>query len=144
MGYPTDVRQHAEEHKKGIDANFADSGTALTAGQELSLKAISSKAGRLESCRLITKSEYCQVKIYLDGVQVNRGYQDTPKALLDTYGYCSDSGLMKLSKYDTVNEEYVLELIQPLEFGDSMEIKVKNNEGSSQKCYCDFVWAENA
>jgi len=142
MGYPTDVREYCEEYKRGIDANFAGSGTILGTG-ETWLKANADKAGKIASCRLVSTHLDIGLRIYVDGYQVNRGYQDTPHAFFDTYGCCGQSQLMKLSRYDTVNDKYVLELAHDLEFGNRFDLKLNNPTGSSQNCYADIVWIEN-
>jgi len=72
---------------------------------------------------------YCR----LDADDINYG-EESPDRFIDIFGCCGDSGLSALSKYDTVNNKYVMQWLLhrlPQDFNSEFKVWIKNYPGGA-------------
>ncbi|MFC1999153.1 hypothetical protein ACFLXE_00155 [Chloroflexota bacterium] len=136
MGY------HFDHSYRGIEPTWGDSGTALTAGQEVEeYDSGEDTDGVLSYVMLFAKSPKVGVKISLDGEELMNGNgRDSIEDIWDMYCQGSKWDFLDIPLFDPINEKYVLvvdlnEINKGLGIGGSFAsrciIKTKNNDGSN-------------
>ena len=143
MGYPTDVRYKRAWVDRGINRNWAADGSDLPQSQAVEVVSVANKAGRLISVQVFSKSTSVYACITIDGVRIDDdGAMETAGNLNITYGCCGLGNMMKLVKYDTVNNQYIFELAQPIQFGNSLDVDLFSYS-TGDKASCHVFYEEN-
>lgn len=144
MGFPTDIRAKNTSAFYGIDGTWANSGTDLANNATNTVLPATNKAGRLNSVYVMSKSPEVFVYVELDGVNVLGGFKERPSWLMARHGACGEFGYVVLDRYDTTNGKYIMIVEGPLEYGNAMEVKLKNpNTGAAIKCNAVVDYMEN-
>ena len=146
MGYPTDVRVKSHVLCCGLDGlwGLKTEEPPLGSFERRVIKEVPDKAGELLSCRLFSMHSTTQLFIILDGdASIIPGWSDSPWRFLQQYGCTGSQRIMCLKRYDTVNNKYILELANPLPFGNKLKIEAYNPTDEQQYCYVDLTWVEN-
>lgn len=145
MSFQEDVEVVRYELNRGIKANWESDGSDI--GASATVDAVDTgtgTGGRLESLRVMGKSEDIGVYVDMDGQTINWSHECKMEYLMETYGCCGLGSLFELVKYDTVNDKYILQLTRPVEFGDRLKIRLKNYSASAQKAHLDCVYIKNS
>jgi len=139
MGYPTDVRVHSDTEAAGINQLWGSSGTPLTTDETRTVVNVTSKAGKVLAARLFSKSPNVWLSVAVDGDDILE-----PLNYFQTGYSCIGKGMLSVvRKYDTVNNQYIIELAMPVEFGDSLLVRLVNWVGAAVNAFSHIIWAEN-
>lgn len=141
MGFPTDVRYNRAWQDRGINRIWGADGSDLPDSSDVSVVSISGKAGVLLALELFSKSSDVYVKITVDGNRIDDdGAAEQAGNLYASYGCCGVGTLMRIQKYDMVSNQYVIELVQPIQFGNSLSIAMfAYGAGKKASCHAFYV-----
>ena len=135
MGFPTDVNYKRAFVNRGINRLFNSSGSALEAQTAVDVVNITGKAGKLLAANLFADSKDVYLMITIDGVRIqDNGVAEQPSNLIKAYGCCGMGSPMRVIRYDTVNDKYVMELTQPIEFGNSLKVQLYTYTAGDKAC----------
>lgn len=137
---------HKSYASYGLNQAFGDQGTALTAYEVKNLADVSGN-GQCLHFKVLGKANF-NMWVDLDGVNCHDLGQDHPAGHIATYKSAGERHQYILSRYDTVANEIMMEMIKPGHFEgkyrSSMVVNVKNATGSSNKVCVELDYVSDA